>query len=109
MPEAMVASLHTMRKDSTPRQQAMPRVTQGFAVHLRPAHCSIITPTGCPLNALFRHLGHSPERQGYSPQLPYSKPSTPTRSICNRRLPEEYFHHNELQGMAFTCRCARPS
>lgn len=34
MPDAMVASLQTMRKDTTPRQQASPRVTQGFAVHL---------------------------------------------------------------------------
>ncbi len=35
MPEAMVASLQTMRKEITPRQQATPRVTQGLAVHLR--------------------------------------------------------------------------
>ena len=38
VPEAMVASLHTMRNETTPRQQAMPRVTQGCAVHLRQQH-----------------------------------------------------------------------
>ena len=43
VPEAMVASLHTMRKETTPRQQAMPRVTQGCAVHLRQQH----HPHGC--------------------------------------------------------------
>ena len=30
-----MASLHTMRKETTPRQQATARVTQGCAVHLR--------------------------------------------------------------------------
>ena len=35
MPEAIVASLQTMRKETTPRQQASPRVTHGLAVHLK--------------------------------------------------------------------------
>lgn len=36
----MVASLQTMRNDTTPRQQAMPRVTHGLAVHLAAPHPS---------------------------------------------------------------------
>ncbi len=41
MPDAMVASLQTMRKETTPRQQASPRVTHGLAVHLRTQHMQL--------------------------------------------------------------------
>ena len=38
VPEAMVASLQTMRKDTAPSAHASARVTQGLAVQLQQAH-----------------------------------------------------------------------